>query len=123
MRLTEVVELSKWFCSNKLSLNFNKTKYMILSKSKTDEPFYVKMNSFEIVQTHTYKYLRVIIDDKLKWHDHMMNICRKISKLSGLFYRIRRIATTKILLMLFYALVFPHLLHSIINWGWLAKHF
>ena len=88
----ELHKVSKWFCSNKLSLSFNKTKYMILSKSKTNEPFSVKINGFEIVQTHGYKYLGVIIDDKLKWHDHITYICRKIFKFSGLFYRIRRIA-------------------------------
>ena len=57
------------------------------------------------MHTHSYKYLGVIIDDKLKWHDHITDICRKIFKFSGLFYKIRRIATTKILLVLYYALV------------------
>ena len=76
---------------------------MILSKSKTNEPFSVKINGFEIVQTHNYKYLGVIIDDKLKWHDHAVYICRKISKFSGLFNRIRRIAITKILSRFYYA--------------------
>ena len=80
---------------------------MILSKSRTNEPFSVKIKGFEIVQTHSYKYLGVIIDDKLNWHDHIMYICRKLFKFSGLFYRIRRIATTKILLMLYYALLYP----------------
>ena len=81
----ELHKVSKWFCSNKLSLILKKTRYMILSKSKTNEPFSVQINGFEIVQTHSYKYLEVIIDDKLKWHDHITYICRKISKFSGLF--------------------------------------
>ena len=117
----ELHKVSKWFCSNKLSLSLNKTRYMILSKSKTNEPFSVQINGFEIEQTHSYKYLGVIIDDKLKWHDHITYICRKISKFSGLFYRIRSVATTKILLMLYYALVYPHLQYSIIDWGCACK--
>ena len=80
----ELHKVSKRFCSNKLSLSLNKTRYMILSKSKTNEPFSVQINGFEIVQTHSYKYLGVIIDDKLKWHDYITYICRKISKFSGL---------------------------------------
>ena len=51
---------------------------MILSKSKTNEPFSVQINGFEIEQTHSYKYLGVIIDDKLKWHDYITYICRKM---------------------------------------------
>ena len=34
-------KVSKWFGLNKLSLNLNKTRHMILSKSKTNEPFSV----------------------------------------------------------------------------------
>ena len=71
----ELHKVSKWFCSNKLSLSLNKTRYMILSKSKTNEPFSVQINGFEIEQTHSYKYLGVIIDGKLKWHDHITYIC------------------------------------------------
>ena len=32
----KLYKTSKWFCSNKLSLSLNKTKYMILLKSQTD---------------------------------------------------------------------------------------
>ena len=117
----ELYKVSKWFCSNKLSLSLNKTKYTILSKSKTNEPFSIKINDFEIVQSHSYKYLGVIIDNKLKRHDHITYICRKIYKFSGVFYRIRGIATTKILLKLYYALAYPNLQYSIIDWGCACK--
>ena len=117
----ELHKVSKWFCSNKLFLSLNKTRYMILSKSKTIELFSVQINGFEIEQTHSYKYLGVIIDDKLKWRDHITFICRKISKFSGLFYRIRRVASTKILLMLYYALVYPYLQYNIIDWSCACK--
>ena len=73
----ELHKVSKWFCSNKLSLSLNKTKYMTLSKSKINEPFSVQINGFEIVQTHSYKYLEIIIDHKLKRHDHITYICRQ----------------------------------------------
>ena len=94
---------------------------MILSKLKFNESFSVKISGFEIVQTHSYKYLGVIIDDKLKWHDHIMYICQKISKFSGLFYRIKRFATIKISFMLYCAVVYPHLQYSIIDWGCACK--
>ena len=54
-------KVSKWFCSNKLSLSLNKTKYMILSKSKTNQLFSVQVNSFEIVQTYSDKYLGALL--------------------------------------------------------------
>ena len=50
-----------------------------------------------------------------------MSICRKISKYIGLFNIIRRIATTKILLLLYYALLYPHLQYSVTNWSCACK--
>ena len=117
----ELHQVSKRFCSNKRSLSLNKTRHMVLSKSKTNEPFSVQISGFEIVQTHGYKYVGIIIDNKLKWHNHITYICRKISKFSGLLHRIRRIATTKILIMLYYALVYPHLPYNIIDWSCTCK--
>ena len=87
----EFYKLSKWFL-NKLSLSLNETENMILSKLKTDEPSSVKINDFEIVQAHSYKYIGIIIDDKLKRLDHFTHIFQKISKFSGRFYRIKCIA-------------------------------
>ena len=53
----ELHELLKWFSSNKLSLNVNKTKYTILSKSKTDVSFSGEINGIETVRTNSYKYI------------------------------------------------------------------
>ena len=93
---------------------------MILTKSKTNEPFSVKINGFEIVQTHSYKYLMALLTTSSSGMI-ILRTCRKISKFCGLFYRISRIATTKILLMLYYSLVYPHLQYSIIDWGCACK--
>ena len=45
-----------------------------------------------------------------------MHITRKISKFSGLFYRIKRVDATKLPSILCYALVLPDLLFCVINW-------
>ena len=82
--------------------------------------FIVKVNGFKIVQTHSYKHLGVIIDDKLKLCDYIIYV-EKYLIFGGLFYRIRYIATTKILLMLYYALVYPYLQYSIVNWSCACK--
>lgn len=117
----ELQKISNWFCSNKLSLNVDKTKCMILSKAKNSPILSIKIDGREIERSHSYKYLGVIIDDKLKWHNHIMYISKKISKLSGIFYKIRSVASTKVLILMYYALVYPHLQYSITSWGSASK--
>ena len=63
------------------------------------------------------RFLGVIIDDQLKFGDHLDVICSKISKTIGILYRIRNNAPERVLLQLYYSLVFPYLLYCIEVWG------
>ena len=101
----ELHKVSKWFCSNKLSLSLNKTKYMILSKSKTNEHFSFKINDFEIVQTHSYKYLGVIIDDKDKIISRTS--VKRYLNLVVYFIELDVLLLPKYYRLLYYASVFP----------------
>ena len=56
----ELHTVSNCLCLNKFS-GLHKTKCMNLSKSKTNEPFSVIINGFDIARTQSYKYLGVII--------------------------------------------------------------
>ena len=51
---------------NKLSLNISKTKYMLITnKHVSTESFVINVNRNRIERTLTYKYLGVIVDQKL----------------------------------------------------------
>ena len=52
------------------------------------------------------KFLGVIIDNKLKWNDHITYVKSKISKTIGLFYKMRQYLERKALVNLYYSLVF-----------------
>ena len=63
------------------------------------------------------KFLGVIIDNKLKWNDHITYLKSKISKTIGLFYKMRQYLGRKALVNLFYSLVFPYLIYCNEIWG------
>ena len=66
--MTKVVD---WLIANKLSLNISKTKYMLITnKPVSTESFVINLNRNAIERTVTYKYLGVIIDEKLTWKEH-----------------------------------------------------
>ena len=57
------------------------------------------------------KFLGVIIDNKLKWNDHITYAKSKISKTIGLFYKMRQYLGRKALVNIYYSLAFPYLIY------------
>ena len=69
--------------ANKLTLNVSKTEYMIigsrhnLSKIKVDPT--IKIGGESIKRVKTTKSLGLVIDEKLKWENHVASISKKVS--------------------------------------------
>ena len=63
------------------------------------------------------KFLGVIIDNKLKWNDHITYVKSKICKIIGLFYKMRQYLGRTALVNLYYSLVFPYLIYCNEIWG------
>ena len=97
----------KWSC-----VNVKKTHYMVFHRAKIKAaglPVVMQRNVVECV-TKT-KFLGVIIDNKLKWNDHITYVKSKISKTIGLFYKMRQYLGRTALVNLYYSLVFPYLIY------------
>ena len=69
------------------------------------------------MRVDNFKFLGVIIDDKLKFDKHINLICDKSSKCIGLVYRLREIVPRKVLFMLYYSLFFPYTNYCNLIWG------
>ena len=87
---TELEKVNEWLHFNKLSLNYSKTSYMIVSHNSNQlTDFNVKINDQTIMRTTCVKHLGVFID-KLTWSNHIAYLENKLSRSVGLFYRIRQ---------------------------------
>ena len=88
---TELRKVSKWFSENKLTLNVSKSKYMIIRRGyrKSDNIFSLKFNGKKMEQCSTYKYLGLHIDEKMNWKNHVKYLCEKLSKMCGIFAKLR----------------------------------
>ena len=87
----ELERVSCWLNANGLAVNVQKTHYMVFHRAKIKAvglPIVMQRNVVECV-TRT-KFLGVIIDNKLKWNDHITYVGSKISKTFGLFYKMRQ---------------------------------
>jgi len=62
-----------WFTANKLSLNANKTSYILFSshrKRPPKEAGVISINNVSIPKATSTKFLGVYVDQLLKWNDH-----------------------------------------------------
>ena len=110
--------LSDWFKANKLSLNVNKTSYIIFKSPKVHtNPQTLKIGTEIIEQTNTAKFLGIMIDDKLNWHKHIDYCKNKIS--SGLYALniSKHILSLQHLKCLYHTLVHPHITYGLFLWG------
>ena len=67
--------VDRWLKNNQLPVNVEKTKFMLLTKSKKTLDVFIKGSKIE--QTKSIKYLGILIDDKLKWHEHIDFVANK----------------------------------------------
>lgn len=71
----------------------------------------------EIPQVTTTKFLGVYIDQHLTWSEHIKIISTKIAKNIGVINRLAHYVPKKVLLNLYYSLVYPYLSYCSIVWA------
>jgi hypothetical protein len=113
----------EWINANKLSLNIDKTKYMIFkprNKIITTENDII-INSKSINHVQSIKFLGIHLDTHLTWTIHINNIKNKIAKGLGIINKVKKLMNKGTLLTLYYSFVFPYLSYCISIWGCAAN--
>ena len=114
----EINKVYDWLCSNKLSLNVSKTKYMCFHKfNKTATCPKLKINNVTIGRVNDFKILGLIIFSNLKWNKHINHISIKVSKVIGIMFRSRTILPSDGLQTLYNSLIMPHFHYCLLTWG------
>ena len=68
------------------------------------------------METHG-KFLGVEIDNKLRFNYHINNVCDKLSKTTGILYKLKEYVPTSVMIKLYNALAYPYLFYCNIVWG------
>ena len=115
----ELHALAEWMESNRLALSILKTNF-VRFHSKRLEPYKslnLKIDSVNIQEVYTVKYLGVTFDSNLTWKNHVNELCLKLSKTVGIFSKLRYYVNVDILIMLYYSIIYPFLTYGIQVWG------
>ena len=115
---TELMKVSNWFKLNKLSLNIEKTNYIIFGrKRKLPENFRILIDNIEISNVDVTKFLGVTIDSNLTWKSHLNRVSNVIARNIGVINKLKSVFPFHILFTLYNTLVLPYLTYCNITWA------
>jgi hypothetical protein len=115
---TAFERINKWFQSNFLSLNFEKTKFLqLLTKNSHESDIQVSYNNNKIDNIHNIKFLGLIVDTSLSWKNHIDQLGHKLNKSCYLIRSIKPFLSLEMLKMVYFSYVHSLLTYGIIFWG------
>ena len=117
----EYANVSRWFKSNKLSLNINKTKLFLfhpLSKRQLlPQTLPNLIKNIHIKREHITKFFGVFIDENLSWKQHIDTVSSKISKSVGILYKSRDALREQYLKQLYFSFIHNYVNYANIAWA------
>ena len=96
----------------------DKTNIFIVSPklNKSFKNITLSINNFLIQIVNSFKYLKIILDNKLSFKNHTANLKNRIARSVGIISKLKHYVPSEILMKLYYILIHPHLLCEILVW-------
>ena len=119
----DLMVLSNWFDSNSLTLNVEKSNYIIF-RSKQREINYkgvIKLDTQEISCVHKIKFLGIVIDEFLEWHDHVKTVINRMTAGNYSLNMVKNMLPVKSKLLIYHSNVNSHLNYALSVWGPMLK--
>lgn len=116
---SDLFALEYWCLTNKLSINVSKTCFIPFYSPQRKFPAILPLyiNSQPIPLHEKACFLGIIIDTHLKFHFHVVSICKKIAYGVRALLKARHFFNTRTLTCLYFAFVHSHLNYCISSWG------
>ena len=116
----ELVLVTNWLSANKLTLNINKTKFIVFTSSKkkgikTNKSLYV--NDIPIKKVHAISFLGLLIDENLSWKPHMLTLLNKLRSSFGVISTLKYCLNVENLVQIYHSLIESYLCYGILVWN------
>jgi hypothetical protein len=110
----------RWFSANKLSLNVEKTNYVVFHRFRQVIPNFshpILIDSRQIKRVNTVKFLGIYLDQNMNWKEHISVKSNQIAKVNGILCRLKHQLPHNILKTIYNSLVLPHINYAVTSWG------
>ena len=112
----ELKKVRKWLETNRLALNIEKKNNFVLfhpPRHKFNAQIILKFGEKKISQETCITFLGVPLDSHLSWKSHITELSKKLSRIVGLFYKVRHYAPLEILKLLYHGIFHPFISYGI----------
>ena len=113
----ELEVLTDWFRANKLTLNVDKSVFLVFNQTGHHSSQPLMIGSKPIKQAKETKFLGTWLDDQLNWKSHIKRLLIRLKCGLGMLQRGKYHLTTKAKKLLYYGQVHSHLCYGIGVWG------
>ena len=120
---TDVLNSTKWFSDNMLTLNIDKSCTIAIGTQKrlSNNNLNILAENNLLTNVNKVKYLGVTIDKNLNWNDHVSTLCAKISPKIGLLRKLKYKIPKDQLITIYQSIIQPHFDYAISVWGQTSK--
>ena len=119
--IPEFVKICDWLQANKLSLNILKTEYMVIGTeqmlTQMESIPKIKIGSSYLKRVVKTKSLGLIIDDNLRWEEHIDYICSTTKQNVDIISRTKGVISPRSSIQLYKSLVEPYFRYGNTVWG------
>ena len=111
--------VNQWLCANKLSLNIDKSNFVIFRPPQKKIEYTVKLqiNNKIIEEKKCIKYLGIFIDCHLNWKEHEHELSKKIARGIGILSKLRHFVSQAILAQVYYSIIYSFLVYGVFDLG------
>ncbi len=114
----EIENVNIWLKVNKLSLNIQKTKYMIFHMHNKKIPnFQIKIEDTIIERVSDFNFLGITINEHLSWKSHIDKVSNKMSRNIGILNRLKHFLPISTKTTIYNSLVLSHVNFGLVIWG------
>ena len=102
-------KMSNWCEANKLTINVEKTKYMVIRHTKPPQEPNFKTDKTKLNTVHQYEYLGFLLDDQLSMNGYLEAMWKKTNSKLGILSKIRRFISEKTAVRIYKTMIRPHM--------------
>ena len=115
----ELKKVKEWLDVNTLSLNIDKTNFIIFKSPQHSslETVNSKIGNQPVKQSRYVKFLGVLFDENLSWKYHISELSKKLARTCGMFFKIRHFLPVDVMICLYNSLFSSFLQYGIAVWG------
>lgn len=123
---SDLIIVNEWLKQNKLTMNTKKTKCMLIRNQTTIHEnlrLNLIIDQTPVEQVKSYRYLGLMIQEDLKWDNHVELLARRVTSFCGVINRIGGKVNNSILISIYYAHIHSTFTYLLPIWGPTAPSF